>query len=129
MSLPCRSVVKNLLPALEGPKGNLRFMSTRIEKDTMGEIPVESCRYWGAQTQRSIQNFPIGPERFKMHDSIVRAMGILKKGAAQANKELGELPPEIADLVVKGPKRSSTESSTIISRSSCFKPVRAHKAT
>ncbi|MGV3618377.1 MAG: class II fumarate hydratase [Fimbriimonas sp.] len=76
-------------------------MSTRIEKDTMGEIAVDSSRYWGAQTQRSIQNFPIGQDRFKMLPSIVRAMGILKKGAAQANKELGQLPPDVADLIVQ----------------------------
>jgi fumarate hydratase class II len=76
-------------------------MSTRIEKDTMGEIAVDSSRYWGAQTQRSIQNFPIGQERYKMLPSIVRAMGILKKGAALANKDLGELPPDVADLIVQ----------------------------
>ncbi len=67
----------------------------------MGAIEVDSSRYWGAQTQRSIQNFPIGQERFKMLNSIVRAMGILKKGAALANKDLGQLPPDIADLVVQ----------------------------
>jgi fumarate hydratase class II len=76
-------------------------MSTRIESDTMGEIEVESSRYWGAQTQRSIQNFPIGQERYKMLRAIVRAMGILKKGAAQANKDLGQLPGDVADLVVQ----------------------------
>ncbi|MFQ3586686.1 MAG: class II fumarate hydratase [Fimbriimonadaceae bacterium] len=76
-------------------------MATRIEKDTMGEIAVDSSVYWGAQTQRSLQNFPIGQERFKMLRSIVRAMGILKKGAALANKDLGELPPDIADLIVQ----------------------------
>jgi fumarate hydratase class II len=67
----------------------------------MGEIAVESSRYWGAQTQRSIQNFPIGQDRFKMLPSIVRAMGILKKGAALANKDLGQLPADIADLIVQ----------------------------
>ena len=76
-------------------------MSTRTETDTMGKMEVESSRYWGAQTQRSIQNFPIGQERFKMPRSIVRAMGILKKGAAQANAELGELPRDKADLIIK----------------------------
>jgi len=76
-------------------------MSTRIETDTMGAIEVDSSRYWGAQTQRSIQNFPIGQERYQMLDSIVRAMGILKKGAALANKDLGQLPPDIADLIVQ----------------------------
>ena len=76
-------------------------MSQRIESDTMGEVAVAADRYWGAQTQRSIQNFPIGVERYRMAKSIVRAMGILKKGAAQANKELGELPGEVADLIVR----------------------------
>lgn len=54
-------------------------MGYRIETDTMGEVQVEESRYWGAQTQRSLQNFPIGQERFKMPRSIIRAMGILKK--------------------------------------------------
>ena len=75
-------------------------MSFRTESDTMGEVQVPADRYWGAQTQRSIENFPIGRERFRMLPSVVRAMGILKKGAAQANKELGELPPDVADLIV-----------------------------
>ncbi|RIH85867.1 Fumarate hydratase class II [Meiothermus luteus] len=73
----------------------------RTEKDTMGEVQVEASRYWGAQTQRSIQNFPIGVERFKMPRSIIRAMGILKKSAALANAELGELPQEKAELIVR----------------------------
>ncbi|MCS7069431.1 MAG: class II fumarate hydratase [Meiothermus sp.] len=76
-------------------------MSYRIETDTMGQMQVEASRYWGAQTQRSIQNFPIGQERFKMPRSIIRAMGILKKGAALANADLGELPREKADLIVR----------------------------
>ncbi len=76
-------------------------MSVRIEKDSMGDMAVESTRYWGAQTQRSIQNFPIGTDRFKMTRAIIRAMGILKKGAALANAELSELPQDIADLIVK----------------------------
>ena len=75
-------------------------MITRTETDSMGAIEVDATRYWGAQTQRSIGNFPIGVERFKMATSIVRAMGILKKGAALANAELGELPGEKAELIV-----------------------------
>ncbi len=67
----------------------------------MGEIQVPADRYWGAQTQRSIDNFPIGVERFRMTNSIVRAMGILKKGAALANRDLGQLAPEISDLIVQ----------------------------
>ncbi len=76
-------------------------MGYRIETDTMGQMQVEDSRYWGAQTQRSIQNFPIGQERFKMPRSIIRAMGILKKGAALANADLGELPRDKADLIVR----------------------------
>ena len=75
-------------------------MSFRTESDTMGQVEVDASRYWGAQTQRSIENFPIGRERHRMLPSIVRAMGILKKGAALANRDLGQLPPDVADLVV-----------------------------
>lgn len=67
----------------------------------MGEIQVPADRYWGAQTQRSIDNFPIGVERFRMTNSIVRAMGILKKGAALANRDLGQLAPEVSELIVR----------------------------
>ena len=66
----------------------------------MGGIEVPDDRYWGAQTQRSIENFPIGRARYRMLPSVVRAMGILKKGAAQANRDLGQLSPEVADLIV-----------------------------
>ena len=76
-------------------------MGTRSEKDSMGEIGVEDSALWGAQTQRSIENFPIGVERFKMPGSIIRALGILKKGAALANADLGELPRDKADLIAK----------------------------
>ena len=64
-------------------------MEYRIEKDSMGEMKVPSDRYWGAQTQRSLENFVIGWE--KMPREIIRAFGILKKGAALANLKLGKL--------------------------------------
>jgi fumarate hydratase class II len=76
-------------------------MSYRTESDSMGEIQVPADRYWGAQTQRSIDNFPIGVERFRMTNSIVRAMGILKKGAALANRDLGQLAAEVSELIVR----------------------------
>lgn len=76
-------------------------MNKRIETDTMGEMSVDASRYWGAQTERSIHNFPIGRDTFVWNRSIIRALGILKKGAAQANAELGELPQDIADLIVR----------------------------
>lgn len=58
-------------------------MDYRMERDSMGEMEVPADRYWGAQTQRSYQNFQIGTE--KMPEEIVRAFGILKKAAALAN--------------------------------------------
>ncbi len=76
-------------------------MSTRTETDTMGALEVESSRYWGAQTQRSIQNFPIGRDRFIWGRPIIRSLGVLKKAAALANAELGQLPQDVADLIVK----------------------------
>ncbi len=73
----------------------------RIETDSMGEIAVPANRYWGAQTQRSIQNFPIGVERFRWQASMITSLGILKKAAALANGELGELPADVAELIVR----------------------------
>jgi fumarate hydratase class II len=73
-------------------------MRVRIESDSMGAIEVEADKYWGAQTQRSLQNFKIGVE--KMPREIIRAFGILKKGCALANVELGILDDRICDLIV-----------------------------
>lgn len=72
-------------------------MKTRIEKDTMGDIEVPIDAYWGAQTQRSIQNFAIGEE--KMPYEIIRAFSYLKKAVALVNKDLGKLDPKIADAI------------------------------
>jgi fumarate hydratase, class II len=72
----------------------------RSESDSMGAIDVPADRYWGAQTQRSILNFPIGTARFRWQRPIIRALGLLKKAAAQANGELGELPADIAARIV-----------------------------
>ncbi|MDR3426315.1 class II fumarate hydratase [Silvimonas sp.] len=73
---------------------------SRIETDSMGETEVAADRYWGAQTQRSVGNFPIGVDRFKWQRPMIRALGILKKAAAQANAQLGELPAEVAERIV-----------------------------
>jgi len=72
-------------------------MDYRIEKDTIGEIQVPSEKYWGAQTQRSKQNFPIGDE--KMPKEVIEGFAILKKSAARANFELGLLEEEKADAI------------------------------
>ncbi|GAB5387308.1 MAG: class II fumarate hydratase [Alphaproteobacteria bacterium] len=77
---------------------NMQDKATRIETDTMGEIAVPADKYWGAQTQRSLQNFKIGGET--MPAPLVRALGIVKQAAAKANMELGALEPKIGDAIV-----------------------------
>ena len=74
---------------------------TRIEKDTMGDIAVASDRYWGAQTQRSLKYFQAGAGRDTMPRELIKAFGILKKAAAQANMELKLLEKEKGDLVIR----------------------------
>ncbi len=71
---------------------------TRTETDSIGAIEVDSDKYWGAQTQRSLQNFKIGGE--KMPEPLVRALGIQKKAAALANMKLGELEKDIGQPIV-----------------------------
>ncbi len=73
-------------------------MEYRIEKDTMGEVKVPADKYWGAQTQRSLQNFKIG-EPASMPKEIIHAFGYLKKAAAHANFELGVLSEEKKNLI------------------------------
>ena len=72
-------------------------MEYRTERDSMGEMQVPADRYWGAQTQRSYQNFKIGTE--KMPLEIIRAFGILKKAAAMANHSLGKLDEEKLNVI------------------------------
>ncbi|HET7409163.1 MAG TPA: class II fumarate hydratase [Paracoccaceae bacterium] len=72
---------------------------TRTESDSFGPIEVPADRYWGAQTQRSIRNFPIGWE--KQPVAVIRALGVIKKAAAQANMEQGRLDRELGDAIVR----------------------------
>ena len=74
-------------------------MSIRIEKDTMGPVEVPADKYWGAQTQRSINNFKIGGEKNRMPIEIIKAFAILKKAAALTNAELGVLDPDKAAII------------------------------
>ncbi|MCM3271502.1 class II fumarate hydratase [Paenibacillus elgii] len=74
-------------------------MEFRTERDTMGEIQVPADKLWGAQTQRSKENFKIGTERMPLE--IVRAFALLKKGAAAANLKLGKLEPEKAEAIAQ----------------------------
>ncbi len=73
----------------------------RIDKDSLGEVRVPADVLWGAQTQRSIENFPIGRDRFVWGRAVIRAFGLLKKAAALANAELGELSQDKADLIAR----------------------------
>src|ERR1700761_6193979 len=75
--------------------------ASRIEEDALGEIEVPAEHLWGAQTERSLRNFPIGVERYRWGRPVIRALGVLKKCAALANRELGELPEEKVDLIVR----------------------------
>jgi fumarate hydratase class II len=72
-------------------------MATRIETDSMGPIEVETSRYWGAQTERSLHHFKIGVE--KMPTELIRALATIKLAAANVNAELGLLPRELATLI------------------------------
>ncbi|GBF73269.1 class II fumarate hydratase [Paenibacillus sp. 598K] len=74
-------------------------MKQRIERDSLGEIAVPESRLWGAQTERSRQNFQIGNERMPLE--LIRAMAVLKQSAARANRELGVLEPELAEAIVQ----------------------------
>jgi fumarate hydratase, class II len=74
---------------------------TRVEKDALGPVEVDADRLWGAQTERSRQNFVIGADRFRWGRPVIRAFGVVKKAAALANKELGQLAPAKADLITR----------------------------
>ena len=71
----------------------------RTETDTFGPIDVAADRYWGAQTQRSLQNFPIGTERMPV--PIVRALGVIKRAAAEVNRDLGSLDDKRAKAIAR----------------------------
>ncbi len=73
--------------------------ATRTETDSMGPIEVPAQRYWGAQTARSLVHFPIGDDT--MPRPVIRAIGILKEGAARTNADLGKLPSDLAALIVE----------------------------
>ena len=76
-------------------------MECRIEKDTMGIVRVPVDAYYGAQTQRSIENFEIAQDINRMPKEIIYAFAYLKKGAALANKDAGVLSAEKCDLIVR----------------------------
>src|ERR1700739_1066713 len=73
-------------------------VSTRTESDSMGKMEVPNDRYYGAQTARSLIHFDIGKDT--MPRAVIRAFGILKKAAAQVNRDLGKLPKDKAEHVI-----------------------------
>lgn len=75
-------------------------MNTRTEHDALGDVEVPATQLWGAQTERSIHNFPIGRNRYIWGREVIRGFGILKKACALANLALGQLPQEKSDLIV-----------------------------
>jgi fumarate hydratase, class II len=83
------------------PTAETQVHPYRIEEDALGSVQIPGGRLWGAQTQRSHMNFQIGVERFRWGRPVIRALGILKKCAALANGELGQLPKEKVDLIVQ----------------------------
>src|SRR6476659_1274306 len=74
-------------------------MSHRIEKDSMGELQVPEQALWGAQTQRALQNFPISS--LKQNHAFIYSMALIKRAAAEVNRDLGLLDPKIADAIVQ----------------------------
>jgi fumarate hydratase class II len=76
-------------------------MATRTERDTMGAVEVPDDRYWGAQTQRSLEHFDIGRDTFVWGRAVVRGLGLLKKSAALANADLGLVDGEVARAIVQ----------------------------
>ena len=73
--------------------------STRTETDSFGPLEVPSDKYWGAQTQRSLINFPIGWERQPV--AIVRALGVIKQACAEANRDAGALDATLAGAMIE----------------------------
>src|SRR5580692_6976485 len=87
------------LPLHPNDQNTQQVMEYRIEKDTMGEVKVPIAAYFGAQTQRSIDNFKIAQDINKMPKEIIRAFAYLKKAAALTNLDVGVLSKEKSDLI------------------------------
>src|SRR5436190_23962942 len=80
-------------------RGNMTQQKTRLESDSMGKIEVPADKYWGAQTQRSLEHFAIGHD--VMPKEVIYAFGILKKAAAMTNHDLGLMKQDMMDLIAK----------------------------
>ena len=101
-------------------------MTTRTESDSLGTIEVPSDAYWGAQTQRSKENFAIGGQPMPL--AVVHALAQIKKAAARVNHRLGELPEQQAQLIEPAATKSSPASSPPTSRWWYGRPAAAPRA-
>lgn len=99
----------------------------RTETDTMGAIPVPHDRYYGAQTARSLIHFDIGNDTKPRE--LIKALGQLKKACALANRDLGKLPAEKADLITRAADEVIMDTSTPISPCAFGRPAVAPRAT
>ena len=102
-------------------------MEYRIETDTMGEMQVPADRYYGCQTARSLENFKIGEER--MPRELIRGLGILKKAAAQANRDLGLMDDRICGAIEDAADEVIAGKLMITFRWLSGRPVPAHRPT
>ena len=100
---------------------------TRREFDSLGDVEVPANRYWGAQTQRSLEHFNIGNDR--MPKEVYHAYGYVKKAAAIVNTRAGRLPEWKGELINGFATRSSPESSTKTSHCTCGRPAREPSPT
>ena len=99
----------------------------RVEKDTLGEVRVPADALWGAQTQRAVENFPVSGRRLPRR--LIRAMALIKKAAAEVNRERQALPPELAEPSSRRPRRSRTANTTTSSVSTSSRPAAAPRPT
>ncbi|KAJ8365616.1 hypothetical protein SKAU_G00144470 [Synaphobranchus kaupii] len=107
-------VIKNHSPAIGAILTSSRMASSesyRIERDTFGELKVPSDKYYGAQTVRSTMNFKIGGVSERMPIQVIKAFGILKRAAAEVNKDYG-LDPKVADAIVKAADETGSGTQT-----------------
>ncbi len=108
----------------------------RVERDSMGEVRVPAQAYYGAQTERARENFPISG--WPLPPALIHALGLVKFAAAAANHELGKLTgsgknplsaTQVDALLAACPRSRGRQARRPISRSTCFKPARALRAT
>jgi len=97
----------------------------RVERDSMGEVSVPGDALWGAQTQRAVENFSISG--WRLPPSLIAALGLVKAGAAEVNRELGLLDPARADAIARAAEE--TAAATRSSRSTSSRPAPAPRRT